>query len=131
MFGIGLPELLLIMAIALIVLGPEKLPQVAKQIAKYMGELKRASDEFKKQLEIDAIKEIRERDIWDQEEGFGAKKTAGNTADGEKQEKSELPGGLGPEWKVAKGPKDQEKKDEETGQEYTGDSKEETRDSVN
>ena len=59
MFGIGLPELLLILALALIVLGPDKLPQLARQIARYIGELKRASEELKSQLNIESI----EKDI--------------------------------------------------------------------
>ncbi|MDL1959754.1 MAG: twin-arginine translocase TatA/TatE family subunit [Deltaproteobacteria bacterium] len=56
MFGIGLPELLLILALALIVLGPDKLPQLARQIARYIGELKRASEELKSQLDIESLK---------------------------------------------------------------------------
>ncbi|MEA1867380.1 MAG: twin-arginine translocase TatA/TatE family subunit [Thermodesulfobacteriota bacterium] len=59
MFGIGLPELLLILALALIVLGPDKLPQLAKQIAVYMGKLKMASEELKSQLDIESL----EKDI--------------------------------------------------------------------
>jgi Tat protein translocase TatB subunit len=59
MFGIGLPELLLILALALIVLGPDKLPQLARQIARYIGELKRASEELKSQLNIESL----EKDI--------------------------------------------------------------------
>ena len=59
MFGIGLPELLLILALALIVLGPDKLPQLARQIARYMGKLKRASEELKSQLDIESL----EKDI--------------------------------------------------------------------
>ncbi|OEU49987.1 MAG: hypothetical protein BA871_04770 [Desulfuromonadales bacterium C00003096] len=55
MFGIGLPELLLILALALIVLGPDKLPQLARQIARYMGKLKRASEELKSQLDIESL----------------------------------------------------------------------------
>jgi len=55
MFGIGLPELLLILALALIVLGPDKLPQLAGQIARYIGELKRASEELKSQLDIESL----------------------------------------------------------------------------
>jgi len=51
MFGIGLPELLLIMAIALIVVGPEKLPELAKTLAKQMVELKRAANALKNSLE--------------------------------------------------------------------------------
>jgi Tat protein translocase TatB subunit len=59
MFGIGLPELLLILALALIVLGPDKLPQLARQIARYIGELKRTSEELKSQLDIESL----EKDI--------------------------------------------------------------------
>ncbi|MEA1991161.1 MAG: Sec-independent protein translocase protein TatB [Thermodesulfobacteriota bacterium] len=55
MFGIGLPELFLILALALIVLGPDKLPQLARQIAEYMGKLKRASEELKNQLDIESL----------------------------------------------------------------------------
>jgi len=39
MFGIGLPELILIMAVALIVVGPEKLPDLARGLAKQLIEL--------------------------------------------------------------------------------------------
>jgi Tat protein translocase TatB subunit len=59
MIGIGLPELLLILALALIVLGPDRLPQLARQIARYMGKLKRASEELKSQLDIESL----EKDI--------------------------------------------------------------------
>ncbi|NOR09988.1 MAG: twin-arginine translocase subunit TatB, partial [Desulfovibrionaceae bacterium] len=41
MFGIGLPELILIMGLALIVVGPDKLPGLAKSIAKQILELKK------------------------------------------------------------------------------------------
>lgn len=53
MFGIGLPELILIMAIALIVVGPEKLPELAKTLAKQMVELKRAANALKDSLQED------------------------------------------------------------------------------
>jgi len=51
MFGIGLPELILILAIALIVVGPEKLPELAKSIAKGMLELKKAASSLKDSLQ--------------------------------------------------------------------------------
>lgn len=55
MFGIGLPELILIMAIALIVVGPEKLPELAKSLAKGIMELKKTAaglkDSFKEELD--------------------------------------------------------------------------------
>ena len=50
MFGIGMPELLLILALALIVLGPRKLPEIARALGKGMAEFRRATDELKDEL---------------------------------------------------------------------------------
>jgi sec-independent protein translocase protein TatB len=50
MFGIGLPELILIMAIALIVVGPDKLPDLAKSLGKGIMELKKAAAGLKESL---------------------------------------------------------------------------------
>jgi len=50
MFGIGLPELILIMAIALIVVGPDKLPELAKSLGKGIYELKKAASSLKDSL---------------------------------------------------------------------------------
>lgn len=47
MFGIGMPELLLILALALIVIGPKKLPDIAKALGRGLAEFKRATDELK------------------------------------------------------------------------------------
>jgi TatA/E family protein of Tat protein translocase len=47
MFGIGMPELLLILALALIVLGPKKLPELARALGKGMAEFRKATDELK------------------------------------------------------------------------------------
>ena len=43
MFGIGMPELLVIMVVALIVLGPKRLPDVAKALGKGLAEFRRAT----------------------------------------------------------------------------------------
>ncbi|WDT78824.1 MAG: Sec-independent protein translocase protein TatB [Candidatus Manganitrophus sp.] len=51
MFGIGFPELLLILAIALVVLGPEKLPQIARMIGRGLGEVRRATEEVRAEIE--------------------------------------------------------------------------------
>lgn len=52
MFGnIGFPELLIILAIALLVFGPKKLPEVGKSIGKAVREFRRTSDEIKDRIE--------------------------------------------------------------------------------
>ncbi len=51
MFGIGLPELILIMALALIVIGPDKLPDMAKSVAKQLLELKKTAASLKESLQ--------------------------------------------------------------------------------
>jgi TatA/E family protein of Tat protein translocase len=53
MFGIGMPELLLLLAIALIVIGPKKLPDLAKSLGRAMREFKKATNEFKESIQID------------------------------------------------------------------------------
>ena len=47
MFGIGFPELLLIFALALIVIGPKKLPDIARALGRGFTEFKRATDDLK------------------------------------------------------------------------------------
>jgi TatA/E family protein of Tat protein translocase len=47
MFGIGMPELLLILGLALIVLGPKKLPELARALGKGLSEFRRTTDELK------------------------------------------------------------------------------------
>jgi len=51
MFGIGLPELILILAVALIVVGPDKLPELAKSLGKGIVELKKAASTLKDSLD--------------------------------------------------------------------------------
>jgi TatA/E family protein of Tat protein translocase len=52
MFGsVGMPELLIILVIALIIFGPRKLPELGRSLGKSLGEFKRASNELKNTLE--------------------------------------------------------------------------------
>lgn len=53
MFGIGLPELFIILIIALVVLGPEKLPDLARAIGRGIGEFRKATSEIKESFQAD------------------------------------------------------------------------------
>ena len=53
MFGIGTGEILVILLIALLVLGPKELPKVARTIGKTMRELQRTKDEIRKSIDTE------------------------------------------------------------------------------
>jgi len=55
MFGIGTWELVVILALALILLGPAKLPEVAKSIGKGLASLRKSADEVKKEIDLDGL----------------------------------------------------------------------------
>jgi sec-independent protein translocase protein TatB len=66
MFGIGMTELLVILGLALILIGPKKLPELARSLGKTLGELRRATDDLKETI-AEEIEPIRE-EIPDKEE---------------------------------------------------------------
>jgi len=49
--NLGFPEMIFIFLLALIIFGPKKLPEIGRQIGKALNEFKRASNEFKAQIE--------------------------------------------------------------------------------
>jgi Tat protein translocase TatB subunit len=53
--NLGMPEMIFIFLLALVVVGPKRLPGLARQLGKYMAEFKRASNEFKNQLETEMM----------------------------------------------------------------------------
>ena len=53
MFGLGIPELIVIFVIALVVFGPKKLPDLGKALGKGIAEFKRASQEVKDTIETE------------------------------------------------------------------------------
>jgi TatA/E family protein of Tat protein translocase len=80
MFGsIGFPELIIIFAVALLVFGPKKLPEVGRSIGKALREFRRTTDEIKEKLEeeiqADDFKEIKteingiKKDLYKDDEG--------------------------------------------------------------
>jgi Tat protein translocase TatB subunit len=61
MFGIGMPEMLVILALALIIIGPKKLPDLAKTLGRTMREFKKATSEFKETIQLESeLSEVKE-----------------------------------------------------------------------
>ena len=54
MFGIGTTELMIILVIALIVIGPQKLPEIARTLGKGFAEFKRMSNDVKRTVDLEA-----------------------------------------------------------------------------
>lgn len=56
MFGLGVPELVLILVLALIIFGPNKLPEVGSALGRTIKEFKKSTQEVEKEV-IEPIKE--------------------------------------------------------------------------
>ena len=65
---LGMTEMIFIFLLALVIFGPKKLPEIGRQLGKAMNEFKRASNEFRSQLED----EIRQIDVAEQAKKLAA-----------------------------------------------------------
>ncbi len=77
MFGLGLPEILVIFVIALIVFGPQKLPDLGRSIGRAMAEFKKASDEFQETVKSE-MKEVEKSAQLDEIKKIGQEITQGD-----------------------------------------------------
>jgi sec-independent protein translocase protein TatB len=66
--NLGMGEMIFIFLLALVIFGPKKLPEIGRQLGKAMNEFKRASNEFRSQLE----EEIRQIDATEQAKKLAA-----------------------------------------------------------
>ena len=81
MFGsIGMPELVIILVIALIIFGPRKLPELGRSLGRSLGEFKKASNELRSTLEeevrVEEQKDARAKMEAEQNSAIDAAKTA-------------------------------------------------------
>ena len=51
--NLGMSEMIFIFVLALLIFGPRKLPEIAREVGKFMGEFKRAGNEFRNQIETE------------------------------------------------------------------------------
>lgn len=60
--NLGMPEMIFIFLLALVIFGPRKLPELGRQLGKALAEFKKASNDFKSQLETEMLNiELEER----------------------------------------------------------------------
>ena len=111
MFGIGLPELVIIIIVALLVVGPAKLPEVARSLGKALGEFRRLADDVKETIEQEMTEEEEKKEEpGEQQEGEKGQPGAIEEKEEEKEtpeKQEEGPAGVGPP--PGKGPEGLEK----------------------
>lgn len=63
MFGIGMPEFIIILVVALVVIGPQKLPGMLRSVGRGLGELKRATNQIKDSVQTEMDKVVEETEL--------------------------------------------------------------------
>lgn len=89
MFGIGPTEMVVIAVLVLIIFGPSKMPQMARDIGKFVGQARGAIDEFKEELTAegaDDTKDNKNRPARSREEGSRRRKDGQNGASSSSRE---------------------------------------------
>ncbi|UZP67918.1 Sec-independent protein translocase protein TatB [Desulfovibrio mangrovi] len=82
MFGIGTTEILVILVVALIILGPKSLPKIARTLGKGMAEFRRVSTDFQRTINTEIELEEHEK-----RKKAAAKRLYGDDDDTEEEEK--------------------------------------------
>jgi sec-independent protein translocase protein TatB len=74
MFGIGSTEFIVILVVALIIMGPDKLPQIARGLGKAISEFKRMSTDLQRTINVEIEKQEHQERVKKAEEEFGLNK---------------------------------------------------------
>ncbi len=87
MFGsIGMTELIVIMVVALIVIGPKRLPELARTLGKALGDFKRATSDFQNSFSMEDDYDL---DVLDEEAKEKEKKAGAEESDEDEEEEEE------------------------------------------
>jgi sec-independent protein translocase protein TatA len=106
MFGLGIPELIVIFVIALVVFGPKKLPDLGKSIGRAMAEFKKAQQEFQESVQAE-MKEVQKTTNLEELKKMGSLDDLTKTDSGKPAEAE------GVEQKTGQKPEPEQKKGEE------------------
>ena len=77
MFGMGMTEILLVLALALIVIGPKKLPDLARALGRGLAEFRRATDDLQRTIHQEVYKPLDPKQFVKDLESAGAQVKSG------------------------------------------------------